>query len=69
MTENPYTDFKNIQPGYRNGIWDWKMSHAYDEKWKRETMEEIELLNQERIRTLGEKKKYKYQGIFEADAT
>ena len=30
-------------------------------------MEEMELLNQERIRTLGKKEKYKYLGIFEAD--
>ena len=30
-------------------------------------MEVIELTNQENIRTQGEKEKYKYQGIFEAD--
>ena len=30
-------------------------------------MEKIELLNQERIRTLGEKENNKYLGIFEAD--
>ena len=34
---------------------------------KRETMEGIELPNQERIRTLGEKLNYKYLGILELD--
>ncbi len=34
---------------------------------KRQIREEIELPNQERIRTLGEKENYKYLGILEAD--
>ena len=34
---------------------------------KRQIMEEIELLNQERIRTLREKETLKYMGILEAD--
>ena len=31
-TRNPYTNYKNIQAGYRNGILDWKMCHAENEK-------------------------------------
>ena len=34
---------------------------------KRQIMEGIELLNQERIRTLGEKENYKYLGLLEAN--
>ena len=34
---------------------------------KKETTEGIELQNQERIRTLGEKENYKYLGISEPD--
>ena len=26
---------KNIQPGYRNGIWYRKLSHAHNEMWKK----------------------------------
>ena len=36
------------------------------DKWEKIT-EGIELSNQERIRTLGEKETYKYLGILEAD--
>ena len=43
-----------------------KMYHADNEKWKK-TTEVIELPNLQRIRTLGEKKNYKYLGILEAD--
>ena len=35
-------------------------------RWRQIT-EEIELLNQEKIRTLGEKETYKYLGIMEVD--
>ena len=58
---------KNIQPGYRNGIWHWKMYLAPNEKWNRETTQVIELLNQERIKILGEKENFKFLGILEAD--
>ena len=36
-------------------------------KVKRESMKEIELPNQENIRTLGEKENFKYLEILEAD--
>ena len=36
-------------------------------KNKKQIMEGIEVPNQERIRTLGEKENYKYLGILEAD--
>ena len=36
---------------------------------KRQITEGIELPNQERIRTLGEKENYKYLGILETDTT
>ena len=32
-TGNPNTNNKNIRPGYRNGIWLWKMFHTDKEKW------------------------------------
>ena len=35
--------------------------------WKWEIEERIEIPNQEKIRTLGEKEMYKYLGILEAD--
>ena len=28
----PYTNRKNIQPGYRDGIWHRKMRHVHNEK-------------------------------------
>ncbi len=28
-------NYYNIQPGYRNGIWLWKMCHTDDEKWEK----------------------------------
>ena len=33
---NPYTNYENIQPGDRNGIWDGNMFYANNEKWERE---------------------------------
>ena len=42
-TGNPDIKKKNIQPGYRNGIWPWKVSYAENQKnWGWET-EGIEL--------------------------
>ena len=38
-TWNPDTNYKNIQLGYRNGIWHWKMWHANNEKWGRKKKE------------------------------
>ena len=35
--------------------------------WKRHMTERIELLNQEKIRMLGEKETYKYLGILKVD--
>ena len=36
--------------------------------WKRETTEGIELPNQEKIKTIGEKENCKYLGLLEADS-
>ena len=45
-TGNPNTNNKNIQPGYRNGIWHWKLCQADNEKsTKREIVEGIEQQN------------------------
>ena len=44
-TRNPYTENKNIQQGYRNGISNWIMYNAGKAKGKRETIEGIELPN------------------------
>ena len=41
------------------------MCHANNEKWH--LTDGIELLNQDKIRTLGEKETYKYLSILEAD--
>ena len=35
------TNNKNIQPGYNNGIWHWKMWHAPNKKWGRRNHERI----------------------------
>ena len=43
------------------------MCYVHNEKRKEQIMEEIDLPNQERVRTLGEKENYKYLGIFVAD--
>ena len=53
----------------RDGIWHRKMRHATsnNEKRKRHLTERTDLLNQEKIRTLGEKETYEYLGILEAD--
>ena len=57
----------NIQLGYRDGIRQRKMCQAHTENWKKIKNEEVELPNQERIRTLGGKKNYKNQEILEVD--
>ena len=44
-----------------------KICHANKEKRKRQMTEGIELQNQEKMRTFGEKETYKYLGILEAD--
>ena len=43
------------------------MRYANDEKWKTAITGVIELLNQDRIWTLGEKENYEHLGILEAD--
>ena len=42
------------------------MCHASKEKWQMKS-DGMELPNQDKIRTLGEKETYKYSGILEAD--
>ena len=48
-----YTKNKNIQPGYKNGIWHRNVYYANNEKWERELMKGIELQSQESIRMFG----------------
>ena len=48
-TRSPDTNNKNIQPGYRSGIWHRKMWNTENKKLKRETMKRIELPYQESI--------------------
>ena len=63
-TINPYTTNKNIQPGYRNVIWHWKIYPTHNEVWKkRKKIEGIKLPNQDNIRTLREKDSHKDFGI------
>ena len=57
---------KNIQSGYRNGIWHRKCVKLIM-KSRKKTNNKTELPNQERIRALGEKENYEYKGILEAD--
>ena len=56
-----------IETGHRDGISHRKMSHVSN-KNRQTTPAVIELLNQWKIRTLGEKGTYKYLGILEADS-
>ena len=55
----------NIQSGHRDGIWQRKMRHASNENGKRYLADGLELPNQDKITTLGEKGTYKYLGILE----
>ena len=54
----------NIQPAYRNAIWQRKKCHAHNERWGKKG---IELPNQKSIKTLGKKENNKYQGILKPD--
>ena len=65
-TENFNTCSYNIQSGHRDGTWHRKIFQANNEK--RQTMDGIELPNQDKISTLGEKATYKYLSILEAEA-
>ena len=58
--KEPDTKNRNLRPGCRNRSWHWNR--------KIERAEGIELLNQESIRSLGEKENYKYLEILEAGA-
>ena len=49
---------KNILSVYGNGIWQRNCAMLKMRSGKRQTMEEIESPNQERIRMLGEKENY-----------
>ena len=66
-TGNPNIGSGNIQSGHRDGIWHRKMCHANNAKRKTQITEGIELPNEDKIRTLGEKETYKNLGILEAD--
>ena len=57
---------ENIQLRYRDGI-RHKRCDMIIKNGKRQMMEGLELPNQEKIKTLGEKETYKYLGILEAD--
>ena len=61
-TGNSNTSSENMQSGYRNGIWHRKMKSN-----KRRLTDGMELTNQSKIRTLGEKETYIYLGILVAD--
>ena len=67
MIGNPKTVSEIIQSRYKNGIWHRTCPMLIMKSGKRQMMEGIELHNQEKIRTLGEKETYKYLRIFEAD--
>ena len=64
--ENSTTGSDDIQPRYKDGIFHRKMCYAKIKSEKRQMTEGIELPNQEKIRTIGEKEIYKYLGILEA---
>ena len=56
-TGNFNTGSKNVQPGHTNGIYQRKMGNACNEKWQT-TSNEMELPNQDKIRTLAENETY-----------
>ena len=64
---NPNTRSKNIQSGHRNGIWHKKCTMLRIKSRKQHIMDRMELPNQDKVRTLGEKEISKYLGILEAD--
>ena len=75
-TGDPDTNNRNILQGYKNWICRWKMCIAHNEEWEANRywlrmnlliMVTLVLVNQESIRTLGEKENYKYLGILDAD--
>ena len=51
---------ENIQSGHWDGIWHRNMPHANMKSGKGHKTEGMELPNQEKIRTLGEKETYQY---------
>ena len=57
---------ENIQSRYRNGIWHKKCAVLVMKSGKRHLTDGMELSNQGKIRTLGEKETYKCLGILEA---
>ena len=60
------TNKEITQRGYRDEIDIEKYDMLAMKSRKRQRMERIELLDEERIRPLGEKENYKYLGILEA---
>ena len=60
------TNNKNIQSGYRNGIWHNKCAILIIRR-KRQIKEGIEQANVERIKMHWEKENYKYTGTSETD--
>ena len=61
------TSHKNIHRWYRDEIWYRKTCYIRNEKCKRWITEEIQMPNQERIRSIGEKENYKHLGILKAN--
>ena len=62
---NGDSNLNNKNIGYKDGIWHRKMYHSKNEK-QRQITKIIELPKQERTRTAGEEKTYKYLGILKA---
>ena len=62
-----HTNNKTIQPGYRNGIWYWKMYHASDEKWKKKNIEKNRIYKPRKNLNAWRKNNYNYMKILEAD--
>ena len=62
----PKTRSEDIQLGHWDEIWYRKIHHA-DNKKRETTTDRMELPNQEKIWTIGEKESYKYLEILEAN--
>ena len=58
---------ENIQSRYRDEIWHEKCAVLVMKSGKRHLTEEMELPNQDKIKTLGEMKTFKCLGILEPD--